>query len=318
MCIGDGHTRHSSSAVAAAALQLPLCGAASRKNSEQREITTFTMGQQLSSTCGWETAEERAARLAAEAEATEKAWKQLASVIGETGGMFGRGGREYGTPAETFVQGLRDGDPKFAVLKPGRGKQDDEPIGDAGVQVIAVMLSECPALTKLDLGENAITDAGAEALAKALPQCDTLKELALHENQISDVGVAALAKALPKCKALSVLQLQGNKIGDAGAQALAHAFGNISLGELYLAHNLIGDAGALVLAGALSQSALTVINLQGNEYTKQAGPAWGNYRSVEAKLTNLDLKSFQLKRGEEDYVNYKNKNGQGVKVSAGP
>ena len=58
----DGHTRHSSSAVAAAALQLPLCGAASRKNSEQREITTFTMGQQLSSTCGWETAEERAAQ----------------------------------------------------------------------------------------------------------------------------------------------------------------------------------------------------------------------------------------------------------------
>jgi len=52
-------------------------------------------------------------------------------------------------------------------------------IGDEGVEMLAVVLPQCPALSVLDLGGNQIGDEGAGRLSVVLPQCTAISELYL-------------------------------------------------------------------------------------------------------------------------------------------
>ena len=86
-------------------------------------------------------------------------------------------------------------------------------IGEAGVVVLARVLPQCTALTKLNLYRTQIGDSGCVALSNVLPQCPALSYLSLESNQIGDSGGVALSNVLPQCPALSELNLDDNPIG---------------------------------------------------------------------------------------------------------
>jgi len=79
------------------------------------------------------------------------------------------------------------------------------------------------ALETLDLTGNNIGDAGAEMLAVVLERNTALKELKLESNGIGSEGAAKLATALETNSALTTLDLKDNNIGDDGVSKLATA-----------------------------------------------------------------------------------------------
>jgi hypothetical protein len=73
------------------------------------------------------------------------------------------------------------------------------------------VLTQCPALTHLDLAGNQIGPAGAERLAGELVHCRELVHLNLKRNQIEADGAESLAVVLPQCPALAHLDLCDNR-----------------------------------------------------------------------------------------------------------
>ena len=94
---------------------------------------------------------------------------------------------------------------------------------------MAAALSNCPALTTLNLDGNLIGIEGAISLAAALPNCPALTTLNLNSNKIGNEGVISLAAAFPDCPALTSLRLFSNEIGNEGAISLAAALPNCPL-----------------------------------------------------------------------------------------
>eukprot|EP00946_MAST-07B_sp_MAST-7B-sp1_P004240 g4240.t1 len=173
----------------------------------------------------------------------DRAWTELAEVIGSDAAAK-----------------LRDGTTTELKLK---GKK----IGDAGVAVLAKVLPECTALTKLDLYENEVSDAGVATLAQVLPQCRALTELYLVGNHIGASGANALSAVLPQCAALYSLSLSRNHIGDSGVNALCAVLPQCAaLKCLYLSGNHIGDSGGNALCAVLPQcAALKTLFLRDNQ-----------------------------------------------------
>ena len=123
------------------------------------------------------------------------------------------------------------------------------------VEQLAGVLTQCPALARLDLsGNSGFGAAGAERLAGVLGQCRELVHLNLHGNWIEAAGAESLAGVLGQCTALVHLNLRSNKFESAGAESLAGVLTHCpALAHLDLMTNGIGRAGAESLAGVLAQ-----------------------------------------------------------------
>ena len=85
---------------------------------------------------------------------------------------------------------------------------------------------DLPALTALDLSQNAITDAGVANLLRT-HHPPRLKRLVLGGNDITDIGAEALAAWWPTGDAnrLEYLNLRFTNIGPVGQAALLNRFG---------------------------------------------------------------------------------------------
>ncbi|CAF1602452.1 unnamed protein product [Rotaria sordida] len=125
-------------------------------------------------------------------------------------------------------------------------------ISDIGTQYLANVLQHNTTLVTFDIRYNKIGPAGAQYLANALLYNTTLTVLHLGYNEISDEGTQYLANALHQNTTLAALHLWGNKISNAGARDLANALKyNRTLIKLDLRYNQIGRARARYLAHAL-------------------------------------------------------------------
>ena len=136
-----------------------------------------------------------------------------------------------------------------------------------GVDWLAGVLVQCPALAHLDLSYNDIEAGGAERLAGVLGQCAALAHLNLCNNRIGVGGAERLAGVLAQCPALAHLDLGFNQIGPDGAERLAGVLAQCTaLAHLDLGYNDIGAAGAASLAGVLGQcTALAHLDLSSNQ-----------------------------------------------------
>ena len=152
---------------------------------------------------------------------------------------------------------------------------------DAELLSAYLQASTPPALTSLNLADNAVGAPGLRALAQALPST-AIASLDLARNQVctwfagdvarldgldfSLAGIHALGDALPRC-ALTALSLRGNELSPAGARVVATALG--SAGCCLLSADLgwcsLGAEGVGVIARALPQAhALADLELGGN------------------------------------------------------
>merc|ERR1719375_2540555 len=76
--------------------------------------------------------------------------------------------------------------------------EDDDLVGDAGVEQLASAISEAGAgaLKALTFREQRLTDLGAKAIAEMLKRNSTITAVDLAYNEIGNEGMAALADAL--------------------------------------------------------------------------------------------------------------------------
>ncbi len=93
-----------------------------------------------------------------------------------------------------------------------------------GVDWLAGVLVQCPALAHLDLSYNDIEAGGAERLAGVLGQCAALAHLNLEGNKIGYTGEERLAGVPGQCTALAHFNLSFNGISDAGAERLTESW----------------------------------------------------------------------------------------------
>ena len=205
------------------------------------------------------------------------------------------------------------------------------------VGVLALALGGCPALTRLDLGNNALGESEAQILAGVLGQCRGLTYLDLHHNLLS-TG-ASIAGVLSGCSALQVLKLTQNSLGSAGAvaladvlrhcrslthlqlqccdircdgmEAIAGAIGQCpELDALYLGLNQIRDRGAKSLAAALWQCpALTVLDFSHNWLGEGGAESLADCSEQCTALTELNLSDNNLDAVAEERIRFWNWRG---------
>jgi hypothetical protein len=121
------------------------------------------------------------------------------------------------------------------------------------------------AISRLDLGGNAIGDDGVRALAAA-PRLRGVSSLALDVCEVTGEGVEALA-ASPAWHELRELDLSGNPLGVGGAVALAGAPRPARLHALRLADVDLDAEAAQVLAGTPWLDQLAMVDLSRNAVT---------------------------------------------------
>jgi len=110
---------------------------------------------------------------------------------------------------------------------------------------LALLGSELPELTDLDLSSHAIQAASMAAMA-ANPTLGRLRALTLDRCWLGDAGVLALAGA-PWLASVRALVISGNGITDEGALALARSPFAVGIERLGLAQNRIGEPGLRAL-----------------------------------------------------------------------
>jgi Ran GTPase-activating protein (RanGAP) involved in mRNA processing and transport len=128
--------------------------------------------------------------------------------------------------------------------------------------IIAVVLEQAPALTKLDLRKNGLGndqrgDRGASAALHDLfvEGCCEVQSLKLGYNNLRPQHVRHFSPALREEKTLVYLDLAWNSLGDDGAMWLAHALRqNTTLLALDVTHNEIKEKGCFVIADMLKEN----------------------------------------------------------------
>jgi Ran GTPase-activating protein (RanGAP) involved in mRNA processing and transport len=164
------------------------------------------------------------------------------------------------------------------------------PIGPAGVEVIAKACQGKASLTNLQLSFTMMGLHGARALGRTLAMKQTaIHTLKLTDNHIGDGGARGLARALRVNTALTSLALDGNHIGPSGAEAIASALAKNSTFVLSLSRNEIGDVGALAFAEVLCGGSAVVTNLDlGDNRISDVGAkrlAWAVSKLAELHLS---------------------------------
>ncbi|XP_078598253.1 NLR family CARD domain-containing protein 4-like [Branchiostoma floridae x Branchiostoma japonicum] len=123
-------------------------------------------------------------------------------------------------------------------------------LGDAGMEVLQVGLSNVPHLAVLRLGWVGMTAVGMSSLAPYMRHLVGLRELDITLNEISDTGLESLTTILPIFTAMQALVLVEISISSTGMRTLVPALCQLTrLIKLDISHNAIGDPGLECLAG---------------------------------------------------------------------
>lgn len=181
-------------------------------------------------------------------------------------------------------------------------------VSTAGAKAIAVALSQCSCLQRLDLSLNSIGDDGARAIFRCCLQDnpsllhlnlnsnligdDAMTALSLHpirstslqtlnlgSNNIEYEGIVAIASCLSVCTSLRVLKLNQNNINAEGAFAFSLYLKHFSeLQELHMGFNHIGEKGARALAANRHHCPLLkILDVQQNDMNMRSS---SDYSSV--------------------------------------
>jgi NACHT/LRR/PYD domain-containing protein 3 len=192
------------------------------------------------------------------------------------------------------------------------------PIGNAGMKVLAPALSGASTLEALDLTACEFTHIGAQPLFQILQRNQRLRTLVLDRNvldgrrlkvlrefvaninglctlsmnhcHLGEEGAFHLSQGIIKSKRLKTLLLSGNELGDAGLASFAEYLGysSFSLEHLDLSSNAISDEGTLTFAKYLSGNQhLLTVNFQRNEIGKEGGIALREAVGEHPNLTRL-------------------------------
>jgi hypothetical protein len=179
----------------------------------------------------------------------------------------------------------------------------------ADAVLLSADLQTRPALTKLDLDENAFGVEGGVAICEALlnppasglNERQGLKSLSMTNCGLEAEGGLAVGRVLgAKHCILTELSIGFNRIGVAGARAISEALMvNTTLVSLNLHYNSIGDVGASKIFEAVesnNRTKLASLVLSSNEITGVGAMSIAGRLEADAvpKLTSMDLSYNQL------------------------
>ena len=178
-------------------------------------------------------------------------------------------------------------------------RQDADKIGVEGAQKLGLFFARCLHLRHLTLSGHSIRDEGAVVLVPALLEhaAATLEGLDLRDNYLSDVSAAVFADGLPLCPKLKTLDMSDNNICVQGAEQLGSSIHKCtSLTALCMGGNNISAKGAghLVAALAAKGSALTTLDLRGNNIWDEGVRMIADYLPRFACLQTLNLRGNKV------------------------
>ncbi|XP_066290509.1 NLR family CARD domain-containing protein 4-like [Branchiostoma lanceolatum] len=136
-------------------------------------------------------------------------------------------------------------------------------LGDAGMKVLLVGLSNIPHLAVLFLDSVDMTAVGMSSLAPCMLHLVRLRELCINYNHIGDTGLESLTAVLPNFTAMQMLGLERIGISSTGMGTLVPALRQLTrLIKLDISENDIGDPGLESLASILHHlTAMKVLEL---------------------------------------------------------
>jgi hypothetical protein len=104
---------------------------------------------------------------------------------------------------------------EFYKHKDGRKMKNGIPEGTtSGAIVIAAVIPDMGAMTRLDISANCLGAAGTKALTEGLKGNQLMTELDMSSNSMGKAGAIALADIIPGMGALSILNLASNSLGE--------------------------------------------------------------------------------------------------------
>jgi hypothetical protein len=124
------------------------------------------------------------------------------------------------------------------------------------------------ALTRIVLNLNKIDEEGAEILAGVLTQCPAVSYIDISNNNLCDKGVEILAIVFEQCKRLAYLNLKSNNINNSGAISISENLPDLlALTHLDLSNNWIENEGIVKIAEVISMCPTLVhVNLCNNMF----------------------------------------------------
>ncbi|KAF5396773.1 Ran GTPase activating protein 1 [Paragonimus heterotremus] len=151
-------------------------------------------------------------------------------------------------------------------------------------------------------GRNRLENVGAQMLSEVFADMGSLEELSLYQNGIGIHGIEgihALVKILKRNPSLRLLNLSDNNLTPKGGEAIAKSLLSLkNLEELYLSDCILRSTGTQALASALEDPEVTpnlrVLNLTGNEITRNAGIGLILSLGTKSKLELLDLNANEF------------------------
>ncbi|KAG5448340.1 Ran GTPase-activating protein 1 [Clonorchis sinensis] len=158
------------------------------------------------------------------------------------------------------------------------------------------------ALKVFSASRNRLENVGAQMLAKVLADMGSLEELSLCQNGIGihgKDGMQSLSKILMANTKLRLLNLSDNTLTAEGGKIIAKALRSLDkLEELHLGDCILRSSGAQALAAVLDDPKvapdLRVLNLSGNEITRQAGVSLVLSLGSKSHLESLDLNANEF------------------------
>lgn len=176
------------------------------------------------------------------------------------------------------------------------GRPEDEAL-DA-LRAMAAALARAPALTALNLSDNALGEKGVRAAAAVLTERQaSLESLSLQNVGLSIHACRAVAELLPGAAlALRRLQLFNNMSGDEGAVHVAGLLARApGMQDLRFASSRVGPEGGIALArGLMAGSALVKLDISDNPLTEEVVPALCGLIKSQPALRVLNLNDTGL------------------------
>jgi Ran GTPase-activating protein (RanGAP) involved in mRNA processing and transport len=175
-------------------------------------------------------------------------------------------------------------------------------VRDADGAVLLAALAEAPALTKMNLAENALGAKSAVALAAFLETSPCL-DVDVSANGFGSADAIAIAAAMrSRSNATSVerLNLARNGLEDAGCVAIAEALArNASVVSLDLSRTRFGSAAAKALAEAFAKNThLVSVRLDGNDIG--ADGCASLLRALDASIARRKMNERSGGKGDDD------------------
>ncbi|EGB03562.1 hypothetical protein AURANDRAFT_33837, partial [Aureococcus anophagefferens] len=164
-------------------------------------------------------------------------------------------------------------------------------LSDAGIAaILGAVCGGGSHLRALDLSQNVLDGAAIDSLARFLEtEACALEEL--HLDGADDRGAYAVAKALRTNATLTKLDLSWNQLGAQSGSLIGGALmKNRSLAWFSLAFNCIGDAGAMALGRALdANGTIQHLDVSSNGIRNRGAQVIAEGLRDNLRLTRLDM-----------------------------